>query len=59
MLQKRDGRTCVYRCQNERFAGNCVLEIDYSGGGSVMMWGVTSYARKPQLVHITGNLNAA
>ena len=34
MLQKRDGRTRVYRRRNERFARNCVLEVDNFGGGS-------------------------
>ena len=46
MLQKRDGRTRVYRRRNERFARNCVLEVDNFGGGSVMMWGAISYAEK-------------
>jgi hypothetical protein len=27
MLQKRDGRTRVYRRRNERFARNCILEV--------------------------------
>jgi hypothetical protein len=44
---------------NERFGRNCLLEDDNFGGGSVMMWGAISYALKPQLVHIPGNLNAA
>ena len=38
MLQKRDGRTHVYSRRNERFARNCVLEVDNFGGGSVMVW---------------------
>ena len=59
MLQKRDGRTRVYRRRNERFARNCVLEIDNIGGGCVMMWGAISYDRKTQLVHIPDNLSAA
>jgi hypothetical protein len=46
MLQKRDGRTRVYRRRNERFARNCVLEVDNFGGRSVMMWGAISYAEK-------------
>jgi hypothetical protein len=58
MLQKRDGRTRVYKRRNKRFARNYVLEVDNFGGGSVMMWGVISYARKAQLVHIPGNLMA-
>jgi hypothetical protein len=56
MLQKRDGRTCVYRRRNERFARKCVLEVDNFGGGSVMMWGAISYDRKTQLMHITYTL---
>ena len=46
MLQKRDGRTRVYRRRNEGFARNCVLEVDNFGEGSVMMWGAISYAEK-------------
>ena len=37
MLQTRNGCTRVYRRQNERFARNCVLEVDNFGEGSVMM----------------------
>ena len=59
MLQKRDGRTRVYRRRNERFARDCVLEVDNLGGGGVMMWGAISYARKTHLVHIPDNLSAA
>ena len=47
------------RRRNDRFGKNCLLEDDNFGGGSVMMWGAISYALKPQLVHIPGNLNAA
>ena len=42
MLQK----TSVYRRRNERFARNCVLEVDNFGGGSVMMCVAISCARK-------------
>jgi hypothetical protein len=56
MLQTRDGCTRVYRRRNARFARNCVLEVDNFGGGSVMMWGAISYARKTQLMHIPGSL---
>ena len=31
MLQKRKGRTRVYRRRNGRFARNCVLEVDNFG----------------------------
>ena len=37
MLQK----TCVYRCQNERFARNCVLEVD--NFSEEVWWCVVSY----------------
>ena len=37
LLQKRDGRTRVYRHRNERFADSCVQQVDRFGGGSVMM----------------------
>jgi hypothetical protein len=46
MLQKKNGCTRVYRRQNERFARNCVLEVNNFSGGSVMMWGAISYAEK-------------
>jgi hypothetical protein len=46
MLQNRDGRARVYRRWNDRFARNCVLEVDNIGRGSVMMWGAISYAEK-------------
>jgi hypothetical protein len=58
-LLNRDGRTRVYRRRNERIARNWVLQVDNLVGGSVMMWGAISYARKTQLVRIPGNLNAA
>ena len=32
--------------QHERFARNCVLEVNNFGGRSVMMWGTISYAEK-------------
>ena len=59
MLQKIDEGTRIYRRRNERFARNCVLEVDNFGGESVMIWGAIIYARKTQLVHISGNLSAA
>ena len=48
----------LYRRRNERLVRNCVLGVDNFGGESVMMWGVISYARKTQLVHIPGNLTS-
>ena len=57
--QKRDGRTSIYRRRNERFALNCVLEVDNFDEGSVRMWGDITYAQKTRPVQIPGNLNAA
>ena len=37
ILQKRDGRTRVYRRWNKRITRNCVLEVDNFVEGSVMM----------------------
>lgn len=58
MLQHRDGRVRVYRRKNERFANNCVIEVDRFGGGSVMMWGAISYNQRTPLVLVSGNLTA-
>jgi hypothetical protein len=58
-MQTREGCTRVYRRRNERFARIWVLEVDNFGGGSVMMWGAISFARKTQLVHIPCNHSAA
>ena len=58
LLQKRDGRICVYRHRNERFFSFCVEELDSFGGGSVMMWAAISKDRKTDLVHVSGNLTA-
>ena len=61
MLQKRDGRTRVYRRRNERFARNCGLEVDNFSGGSGK-WddvGCHILRRSTQLVHIHDNLSAA
>ena len=52
-------RACVYRRRNERIARNCVLQVDNFVGGSVIMWGAISYARKTHLVRIPGYLSAA
>ena len=59
MRERRYGTVRVYRRRNERFAPNCVGEVDNYGGGNVMVWGAISYARKRQFVPIQGNLNAA
>ena len=58
LLQRRDGRQRVYRRDNERFAPNCVRQVDRFGGGSVMVWGAMSYNHRSDLVIIRGNLTA-
>ena len=34
LLKRGDGRARVYRRRNERFANNCIQEVDRFGGGS-------------------------
>lgn len=58
LLQRADGRARVYRRRNERFAANCIQEVDRFGGGSVMMWAAISHTGKTNLVHVNGNLTA-
>ena len=58
LLQRRDGRQRVYRRQNERFAPNCIRQMDRFGGGSVMVWGAISYNHRSELVVVQGNLTA-
>ena len=58
LLHRRDGRQRVYRRRNERFAPNCVREVDRFGGGSVMVWGAITYTTRSDLVVVQGNLTA-
>ena len=58
LLQRHDGRQRVYRRRNERYAPNCVRQVDHFGGGSVMMWGAISYTGRTDLVLVQGNLTA-
>ena len=58
LLQRADGRARVYRRQNERFAANCIQEVDRFVGGSVMMRGAISVTDRTNLVHIQVTLTA-
>ena len=58
LLERRDGRQRVYRRRRERFAPNCVRQVDRYGGGSVMVWGAMSYNDRSELVVVQGNLTA-
>lgn len=44
MIERRDCRFRAYRRHNERFAPNCVGEVNNCEGGSVMVWAAISYA---------------
>ena len=58
-LTRSDGRICVYRRRNERYAEACTLEWDrFGGGGPVMVWGGVLHHHRTELVVIAGNLNA-
>lgn len=58
LLRRHDGRCRVYRRRGERYAANCVQEVDRFGGGSVMVWAAISHTGRTDLVHVQGNLNA-
>ena len=45
LLRRHNGRR-----RNERFAANCVREVDRFGGGSIMMWAAISYTGRTNLV---------
>ncbi|XP_046573290.1 uncharacterized protein LOC124281311 [Haliotis rubra] len=48
----------IYRRRNERYARQCVREVDRHGGEGVMMWAGISVNDRTELVHVQGNLNA-
>ena len=45
-----------YRRNGERFADNCVVELDRFGGGGVMVWGAVNYSFRLRLLIIHDNL---
>lgn len=58
LLKRNDGRARVYRRRGERYAANCVQEVDRFGGGSVMVWAGIRHDGRTALVHVAGTLNA-
>ena len=48
----------VYRRNGERYADNCVVELDRLGGGGVMVWGAINCSFRAHLLIIHGNLTA-
>lgn len=54
MLYGNDGRSKVYRRQNERFAQCCIDEKVSYGGGSWTVWGGISMEGKTELEVVTG-----
>ena len=57
-LNHHDGRIRVFRRGGERFADNCLIEMDRFGGGIIMIWGGIMGRRKINLIVVQGNLNA-
>ena len=55
---RADGRRRVYQRRGERFADACVVERDWFGGGSVMVWGGIAHGIKSQLIIVAGNMTA-
>ena len=53
-----DGRLRVYRRAGERANGNCIVETQQFGGGSILVWTGSSMHTKIQIVRVNGNLNA-
>ena len=57
---RADGRSRIYRRNNEHYAANCVLEHGrFGGGGSVMVsWTEIHHDGRTALVRVNGTLNA-
>lgn len=58
LLRRADGRARVYRRVNERYAANCLQQVEPFGGGSVMVWGGIQNGRRTALVRVEGALTA-
>ncbi|XP_060551452.1 uncharacterized protein LOC132713030 [Ruditapes philippinarum] len=53
-----DGRVRVYRRSGDRLNNACIIQRDWYGGGSVMVWAIVSLHTKTDLIIIQGNLTA-
>ena len=52
-----NGRSRIYRCHNQRYAANCVLEQDRFGGGNAMVWTGIHHQGHTVLVRVIGALD--
>ena len=57
-LFHKDGQMPVYQCNEERYADNCVVELDRFGGIGLLVWGAINYSFHSRLLIIHGNLTA-
>ena len=57
-LHFNDGRTRVYRRQEERFSDATVSEYERFGGGLVVVWAGVTMNQRTRLFIVDGNLNA-
>ena len=56
LMSRADGRTCVYRRREERYAPKCAKQVDRFDGGTVMMWEGIHHGGRTCLVHVVGAL---
>lgn len=42
-ISNADGRTRIWKRQGERYADNCMMEINQWGGPSIMVWSVNDF----------------
>ena len=53
---RTDGRMKCYRRRGERYIDVCLLERDRFGSPDVMVWGVSSFHGRTELICVQGNL---
>ena len=57
-LSHNDGRARVYRRLGERYAPNCVMDVQRHSGGGLMVWGGIRGEEMTPLVVVRGNMTA-